>query len=84
MFSYLFTFQTLTAAQRARCMLRAAKRNPRLTRAPAEAARHGCQYALIVKGAEGLACVKALRAASLPYEKLYLLHPDGSVREAEL
>ena len=78
MFSYLFTFRSLTAAQSGRNDLYRAGIETRIQRAPQEVSSLGCAWAVRVPAAE------LLRAALRPISGVYRLHPNGYLEEAAL
>ena len=66
MFSYLFTFRSLTAAQSGRNDLYRAGIETRIQRAPQEVSSLGCAWAVRVPAADGLRAAALLRAAEHP------------------
>lgn len=84
MFSYLFTFRSLTAAQSARNDLYRAGIETRIQRAPQEVSSLGCAWAVRVPAADGLRAAALLRAALRPVSGTYRLHPNGYLEEAAL
>ena len=84
MFSYLFTFRSLTAAQSARNDLDRAVIETRIQRAPQEVSSLGCAWAVRVPAADGLRAAALLRAALRPISGVYRLHPNGYLEEAAL
>lgn len=84
MFSYLFTFRSLTAAQSARNDLYLAGIETRIQRAPQEVSSLGCAWAVRVPAADGLRAAALLRAALRPISGVYRLHPNGYLEEAAL
>ena len=84
MFSYLFTFRSLTAAQSARNDLYRAGIETRIQRAPQEVSSLGCAWAVRVPAADGFRAAALLRAALRPVSGTYRLHPNGYLEEAAL
>ena len=84
MFSYLFTFRSLTAAQSARNDLYRAGIETQIQRAPQEVSSLGCAWAVRVPAADGLRAAALLRAALRPVSGTYRLHPNGYLEEAAL
>ena len=84
MFSYLFTFRSLTAAQSGRNDLSRAGIETRIQRAPQEVSSLGCAWAVRVPAADGLRAAALLRAALRPISGVYRLHPNGYLEEAAL
>ncbi len=84
MFSYLFTFRSLTAAQSARNDLYRAGIETRIQRAPQEVSSLGCAWAVHVPAADGRRAAALLRAALRPISGVYRLHPNGYLEEAAL
>ncbi len=84
MFSYLFTFRSLTAVQSGRNDLYRAGIETRIQRAPQEVSSLGCAWAVRVPAADGLRAAALLRAALRPISGVYRLHPNGYLEEAAL
>ena len=84
MFSYLFTFRSLTATQSGRNDLYRAGIETRIQRAPQEVSSLGCAWAVRVPAADGLRAAALLRAALRPVSGTYRLHPNGYLEEAAL
>ncbi len=84
MFSYLFTFRGLTAAQTARDVLRGAGIFARLQRAPGEISGLGCTWALHVAAGDGLRAADTLRAYSCAVSGSYRRQANGYLERAEL
>ena len=84
MFSYLFTFRSLTAAQSGRNDLYRAGIETRIQRAPQEVSCLGCAWAVRVPAAEGLRAAALLRTALRPISGIYRLHPNGYLEGAAL
>ena len=84
MFSYLFTFRSLTAAQSGRNAIYRAGLETRIQRAPQEVSSLGCAWAVRVPAADGLRAAALLRAALRPISGVYRLHPNGYLEEAAL
>ncbi len=84
MFSYLFTFRSLTAAQSGRNDLYRAGIETRIQRAPQEVSSLGCAWAVRVPAADGLRAAALLRTALRPISGIYRLHPNGYLEGAAL
>ena len=81
MFQYVFSFDSLTAAQAARGVLDARYVPCRVVRAPKAAAKRGCGYAVRVEGRDG---ARLLREAGQRFSGVFRLLPDGTAEEAAL
>ena len=84
MFQYVFSFDSLTAAQLARGVLDARYIPCRVVRAPKAAARRGCGYAVRVEGRDGARSAAVFREEGQQFSGVFRLMPDGTVEEAEL
>ncbi len=84
MFSYLFTFRSLTAAQSAGSILHRAAVACQVQRAPAQASAQGCGYAVRVPGTEGRRAASVLRMWQRPFGKSYRLSDGGRLEETAL
>lgn len=84
MFSYLFTFHGLTAAQNGRNVLGGAGIFARLQRAPGELSGLGCTWALHVAAADGVRAADTLRAYSCGVSGAYRRQANGYLEAAEL
>ena len=76
MFQYVFSFDSLTAAQAARGVLDARYVPCRVVRAPKAAAR--------VEGRDGARSAALLREAGQRFSGVFRLLPDGTAEEAAL
>lgn len=84
MFQYVFSFDSLTAAQAARGVLDARYVPCRVVRAPKAAARRGCGYAVRVAGRDGARSAAVFREEGQRFSGVFRQYPDGTVEEAEL
>lgn len=84
MFSYLFTFRSLTAAQSGRNDLYRAGIETRIQRAPQEVSSLGCTWGVYVEGADGVHAAQLLRAWNSPVSGAYRVHPNGFLEQAQL
>lgn len=84
MFQYVFSFNSLTEAQMARGVLDARYIPCRIVRAPREAAKRGCGYAVRVEGRDGARSAALLREEGQQFSGVFRLLSDGKVEEAEL
>ena len=84
MFSYDFTFQSLTAAQSGRNVLHSQRIPAKLLRAPASISAQGCAYVLQVEGRYGALASSMLRYYAGGYGRVYRVYPDGRTEEAVL
>ena len=84
MFQYVFSFESLTAAQLARGVLDARYVPCRVVRAPKAAARRGCGYAVRVEGRDGARTAALLREGGVSYSSCFRVLPDGTTEEAAL
>ena len=80
MFQYVFSFDSLTAAQAARGVLDARYVPCRVVRAP----KRGCGYAVRVEGRDGARSAALLREAGQRFSGVFRLLPDGTAEEAAL
>ena len=78
MFQYVFSFDSLTAAQAARGVLDARYVPCRVVRAPKAAAKRGCGYAVRVEGRDGARSAALLREAGQRFSGVFRLLPDGT------
>ena len=81
---WLITFRSVTYAQRAQEILRSSHMPCRIHRTPKYLAQRGCGYCLRLQEEDALIGVELLHQAQMPYEKLYEIQKDGSVRERML
>lgn len=84
MFSYLFTFHGLTAAQTGRNVLHGSGIFARLQRAPGQIAGLGCTWALHVAAADGLRAADTLRAYDCAVSGVYRRQANGYLEAAQL
>lgn len=69
--SYLFTFKSITPAQRGEVALRRRGIDCTLGRTPRAIALRGCGYYLGVRSLELTRAASALQDANVPYQKIY-------------
>lgn len=81
MFDYLFTFRSLTAAQRAKALLRDGSVFSVLERAPKRPSGQGCGYVLRVSSGDGMRALRLLRAGGAGFGHLYRLFQNGQLEE---
>ena len=84
MFQYLFSFESLTAAQTARGVLDALYIPCRIVRAPREVAKRGCGYVLRVAGRDGARTADILRGQQILFSNSFRVLQDGTAEEAKL
>lgn len=84
MFSYEFTFRSMTAAQSGRNVLLRAGLHPELRRAAQSLSRQGCSYALHLPAREGARAAGLLRSYQTAYSHIFRVYPDGRTEEAVL
>ena len=84
MFSYDFTFLSLTGAQSGRNVLHSQGIGARLLRAPAQAAAQGCAYAVQVEGRDGARAAEVLRYYAGGFQRVFRVFSDGRLEEATL
>ena len=78
MFDYLFTFRSLTAAQRARSVLNAGGIRAPIARTAKRLSANGCGYAIRVRA------LHLLRGADAGYAHLYRVFESGSMEEVRV
>lgn len=69
---YLFTFRSITPAQRGEAVLRRRGVDAALRRTPRSIADKGCGYALRVPVLQLNRAVSALREQNVPFQRVYL------------
>ena len=84
MFSYEFTFLSLTLAQSGRNALHSQGIGAKLLRAPAQLAAQGCAYAVQVQGRDGVRAAEVLRYYAGGFQRSFRVFPDGRTEEAAL
>ncbi len=84
MFSYDFSFDTLTAAQTARAVLASYYIPVKLLRAPRSIAVRGCGYVLRTAGRDGARSADLLRQNGIYFSNSFRVLPDGTMEEAGL
>lgn len=81
MFDYIFTFRSLTGAQKARELLSAGNVFSSVMRAPKRLSAQGCGYVLRVSAANGRRALAVLRGGGASFGHLYRLFHDGRIEE---
>ena len=84
MFSYTFSFRSLTSAQIAKMELESIGIYAQLERAPKAISKQGCGYILHVRAAEGARTADCLRQRQISYQKVFRTFHNGTVEEASL
>ncbi|MBQ9761919.1 MAG: DUF3343 domain-containing protein [Oscillospiraceae bacterium] len=84
MMSYYITFRSVTYAQRGERVLRRGGVDPALQRTPRWMEERGCGYCLRVRPGEALAALELLRAAGVPFSKIYGPNNSGKMEELPL
>lgn len=84
MFDYLFTFRSLTAAQRARSVLNAGGIRAPIVRTAKRLSANGCGYAIRVGARDGVRALHLLRGADVGYAHLYRMFESGSMEEVRV
>lgn len=73
----LFTFRSITRAQRGQELLERIGIRCRLRRTAAALAEQGCGYVLEVPAAQGRAALEALRQNEIPFQRAYVREGGG-------
>lgn len=81
---WLITFRSVTYAQRAERSLRNNRIFCRIQRTPKHLTERGCGYCLRLQSGDVPGAMDIIRREKHPYEKLYVLHEDGSTEEQTL
>ena len=81
MAQYLFTFRSVTPAQRGERLLRRAGYTCSLRRTPRWMESQGCGYSLRVSCDDIGICIRLLREQEVSFRKLYLQQENGSLEE---
>lgn len=84
MFSYFFTFRSLTAAQQARNILYTAGIGSELLRAPKSVASQGCGFVLLIAAQDAVPAADLLRAWRARFLRILRVYENGQTEEAEL
>jgi len=80
----LFTFRSVTPAQRAESLLRRSGITCDLRRTPRWMEEKGCGYSLRLHLQDAQRAAQALRSDQLPFRKVYLQNESGAVEEMSL
>lgn len=80
----MITFRSVTPAQRGESALRRAGLECSVQRTPRWMEEQGCGYSLKVRSVDAASCVELLRAAQVPFRKVYLRKENGMIEEMEL
>ena len=84
MHGYLITFRSVTPAQRGESLLRRNAIDCTLRRTPRWMEEQGCGYCLRLRTADVMPAVQLLRAAQVPFRRVYVQTLDGEVEEVRL
>lgn len=84
MFDYLFTFRSLTAAQRARSVLAEGGIRAPVVRTARKMSANGCGYGIRIGSRDGIRALHLLRAGEIGYAHLYRVFQNGSMEEVRL
>ncbi len=84
MFDYLFTFRSLTAAQRARSVLSEGGIRAPIVRTAKRMSTNGCGYGIRVGPRDGIRALHLLRAGAAQYAHLYRVFQNGSMEEVRV
>ena len=84
MFEYLFTFQSLTAAQSARSVLNTEGIRAPVGRSARKLSANGCGYVLRVSARDGIRALHVLRKNGAEYVHLYRVYPSGMLEEGRV
>lgn len=80
----LFTFRSVTPAQRGEGVLQRAGISCNLRRTPRWMEEQGCGYSVRVPFHEAVRCAEILRSQQIPFRKIYLLRDNGTAEELSL
>ena len=80
----LITFRSVTPAQRGEALLRRIGYQCSLRRTPRWMEEQGCGYCLRLRTADVMPAVQLLRAAQVPFRRVYVQTLDGEVEEVRL
>lgn len=80
----IFTFRSVTPAQRAEETLRRAGVNCAIQRTPKPMAEKGCGYSLRLNCADAMVAAAFLRQAGISFRKVYSLNDNGIPEELRL
>ena len=81
---YYITFRSVTYAQRGEKVLNQGGIRCTLLRTPKWMEEQGCGYCLRLRTDDILSAVRLLRAAQVPFRRVYGQLPDGEVEEVRL
>ena len=76
------TFRSITPAQHAQRVLHQGGIDASLQRTPRQIQQHGCGYCLRVRQMQLAAAVQALRAAGVPFQKVYTM--ENGLQEVQM
>ena len=80
----LFTFRSITPAQRAETVLKQGHIRCSLERTPKWMEQQGCGYSLRLRAMDAPTAAGILRSNKIPYRKVYLLGDNGTAQEQSL
>lgn len=80
----LFTFRSITPAQRSEGVLQRAGISCSLRRTPRWMEEQGCGYSVRVSFQDAVRCAELLRREQLAFRKIYLLRENGGAEELAL
>lgn len=81
---YFITVRSVTFGQRAENVLRKSGMSCSLQRTPRWMEEQGCGYCLRLRTSDIMPAVRALRAAQVPFRRVYVQTLDGAVEEVRL
>ena len=81
---YYITFRSVTFAQKGERALKQAGLDCVLQRTPRELSGRRCGYCLRLRTADVMPAVQLLRAAQVPFRRVYVQTLDGEVEEVRL
>lgn len=80
----LVTFRSVTPAQRGERLLRRMGFTCNLRRTPRWMEEQGCGYSLRLRRQDIMTAIALLRRHQIPFHKVYLQLPEGTVEELEV
>ncbi|MCL2367519.1 MAG: DUF3343 domain-containing protein [Oscillospiraceae bacterium] len=84
MVHYLITCRSLTYAQKAARTLERTGITASIIRAPKGISREGCAYCVKVSERRGREALAILRQTNTPFNRIFLQHASGEMREVAL
>lgn len=81
---YFITVRSVTFGQRAESVLRKGGFAVNLQRTPRWMEEQGCGYCLRLRTADVIPAVRLLRAAQVPYQRVYVQNQNAEVEEVHL